>query len=153
MAAPAPPQPANTNPKNDTNKDKETKSKVKEDRPPLSVPSHGTTGSEGAAADWGVVMGEVHEARGNLRSLRGSGLRWEVKLGRCRDPGDVPGGIAGCGTTGGKVSEGKHRLREAQRAVEELEGKWARMGTRDDGVEVEEVEDDNVQLVNLEGHP
>ena len=39
---------------------------------------------------------------------------------------------------GEKVSEGNHRLREAQRAIEELEEKLAGMGTRDDGVKVEE---------------
>ena len=47
-------------------------------------------------------MGEVEEARGNLQSLRGKVRRWEAKLGRCRELGDVSGGIA----AGKKVLEG-----------------------------------------------
>ena len=41
-----------------------------------------------------------------------------------------PGGIA----AGEKILEGKRRLREAQRAAEELDWKMASMGTRDNGV-------------------
>ena len=66
------------------------------DCPPLPVPSHGTTGSEGVAAHRGVVMGEVEEPRGNLQSLQGKVKRWETKLGRCRELGDVSGGDS-CG--------------------------------------------------------
>ena len=120
------------------------------DGPQLPVPSHGTTGSEGVAAHQGVVMGEVEEARGNLQSLRGKLQRWEPKLGRRQELGDISVGLA----AGEKLLEGKRRLSEAQRAVEELEGKLASMGTRDNAVKVEEGGGgDNVQLVGVEGHP
>ena len=52
-----------------------------------------------------------------------------------------------------KVLEGKPRLREAQRAVEELEGTLARMGIGDHGVKVKEAGDNNFQLVGVEWHP
>ena len=84
-------------------------------RPPLAVPSHGTTGSEGVPTLRGLVMGEIEEARGNLQSLWGKVQRWEAKLGRGRELGDVSGGIP----ASEKVLERKRRLREAQRAVEE----------------------------------
>ena len=122
---------------------------MKGDRAPLRVRSHGMTGSEGAAADRGVVVGGVEEARGNLQSLRGKVHRWEAKRGRCPGLGDVLGGIA----AGEKVLEGKRRLREAHRAVEDLQGKLASKGTGDDGVKVEEGGDDNVHVVGVEGHP
>ena len=48
----------------------------------------------GGGADEGVVLGDVEEARGNLQSLRGKVPRWKAKLGRCRELGDVPGGMA-----------------------------------------------------------
>ena len=51
----------------------------------VAVPSHATTGSGGAAANQGVVIGEIEQARGNLQSLRGKVQRWEAKLGRCRE--------------------------------------------------------------------
>ena len=152
MAALAPPQPVNTNPDTNTNTDanKDNKRKVKGDRPPLPLPSHGMTGSERGAADGGVVMGGVEEARGNLQSLRGKIHRSEAKLGRCRELDDVSGGIA----AGEKVLQGKRRPREAQRALEELEGKWASMDTGDGGVKVEEGGDNIVHLgVGVEGHP
>ena len=96
-----------------------------------------------------VAMGEVEEARGNLQSLRGKVQRWEAKLGRCRELGDVSGGIA----AGDKSLEEKRWLREAQRAVEELEGRLPSMGTGDNWVKVEEEGDDNVQQVGVKGHP
>ena len=59
VAAPAPPQPINTNPNTNTNNDtnNDNKNKVTGGRTPLPVPSHGTTGGEGGAADQGVVLG------------------------------------------------------------------------------------------------
>ena len=147
VAAPAPPQPVNTNPNND--KDKENKSKVEGDRPPSPVPSHGTTGNEGSAADRGVVTAKFEEAGGNLQGLWGKVKRWEAKLGRCQELGDVLGGTA----AGKKVLEGRCWLRKAQRAVEELEGNLASMGTGDDGVKVHEGGDDNVQPVGVVEHP
>ena len=93
-------------------------------------------------------MGEVEEARGNVQSLRGNVQRWEAKLGRCREIGDVSRGMA----AGEKVLQGKRRLREAQGAVEDLVGKLASMGIRDNRVKVEEGGGDNVQLVGVEGH-
>ena len=71
-------------------------------------------------------------------------------MGRCRELGYVSWGIV----AGEKVLEGKRQLGEAQRGVEELEGKLASMGTRDSGVKVEEGGYDIVQLgVGVEGHP
>ena len=56
-----------------------------------------------------MVMGEVEETKGNLQSLPGKIQRWEAKLGRYRELGDVSGGIA----AGENILEGKRRLREA----------------------------------------
>ena len=44
------------------------------------------------AANQGVVMGEVEEARGNLQTLPGKVERWEAKVDRCWQLGDVFGG-------------------------------------------------------------
>ena len=149
LAAPALPQRVNTSPNTNTNTmtNKDNNSKVKEDRRPLPVPSNGTTGSEGGVADRAAVMREVEEARGNPQSLRGKVQRCRAKLGRCREPGDVSRGIA----AGEKVWE-KPRLREAQRAFEELGGKLVYMGMGQGGVK--QRRDDIVQLVvGVERHP
>ena len=106
LAAPAPPQPINTY----TNTNNDNKDKVKADRPLLPVPSHGTRGvkGRGGEADGGAVLEEVDEARGNMQSLRWKVQRWDAKLARCRELGDVSGGIV----AGDKVLQRKCRLKE-----------------------------------------
>ena len=73
----------------------------------------------GGASARAVVLAEVHEARGNLQSLRGKDQMWEAKLARCPELEDFSGGT----NASEKVLEGMRRRREAQRVVEELEGK------------------------------
>ena len=106
---------------------------MKGDCPSVPVPSHGTTGSEGGVVDGRVVLGQIREARGNLESLRG---KVQVQI-----------------VAGEKVLEAKRRLREARRAVEELEGTLVSMGTGDGGLKVEEGRGGIVELgVGVEGH-
>ena len=71
-----------------------------------------------------MVSGELQEARGNVESLLCRVKKWSAKLAECRRRGDLTGG----GHASERVFEGNRRVREAQKAVEVLEGGLQGMG-------------------------